>query len=113
MPESRLRPHFVKTVVRVHAYPDGTSAVFLGPHRLAVYAADGQELPPDRPEHGNAFGALKDKPCGRAKGASLTAPARVAGEIAWVGAEKRASSRTKKLTRKRKRKTDIAVAAMS
>jgi hypothetical protein len=31
LPESRLRPHFVKAVVRVHAYPDGTSAVFLGP----------------------------------------------------------------------------------
>ncbi len=110
--ESRLRPHFVKTAVRVHAYPDGTSSVFLGPHRLATYAADGQELPPDNLEHGTALGALKDKPCGRAKGASLTAPARVADEIARVGAEKRASSRTKKLTRKKKRKADISVAAM-
>ena len=113
LPESRLRPHFVKAVVRVHAYPDGTSAVFLGPHRLATYAADGQELPPESLEHGNALGALKDKPCGRAKGASLTAPARAACEIERVGAEKRASSRTKKLTRKKKRKADIADAAMS
>ena len=87
--------------------------MFLGPHRLATYAADGQELPPDSLEHGNALGALKDKPCGRAKGASLTAPARAACEIERVGAEKRASSRTKKLTRKKKRKADIADAAMS
>ena len=112
LPESRLRPHFVKAVVRVHAYPDGTSAVFLGPHRLATYAADGQELPPDRPEHGSALGALNDKPCGRAKGASLTAPAPAAVEIVEVGAKKRPSSRTKKLTKTKQRKADIAVAAM-
>src|SRR6266851_196660 len=34
LPESRLRPHFVKAVVRVHEYPDGTVSLFLGPHRL-------------------------------------------------------------------------------
>jgi hypothetical protein len=41
LPPSRLRPHFVKATVRVHEYPDGTIAVFLGPHRLADYDADG------------------------------------------------------------------------
>jgi hypothetical protein len=41
LPESRLRPHFVKAAVRVHEYPDGTIAVFLGPHRLADYQANG------------------------------------------------------------------------
>jgi transposase len=41
LPPSRLRPHFVKATVRVHEYPDGTIAVFLGPHRLAGYSADG------------------------------------------------------------------------
>lgn len=41
LPESRLRPHFVKATVRVHEYPDGTIAVFLGPHRLADYQANG------------------------------------------------------------------------
>ena len=41
LPESRLRPHFVKATVRVHAYPDGTMAVYLGPHRLAEYDARG------------------------------------------------------------------------
>lgn len=42
LPPSRLRPHFVKARVRVHEYPDGTLAVFLGPHRLADYSADGR-----------------------------------------------------------------------
>ncbi len=37
IPPSRLRPHFVKASVCVHEYPDGTIAVFLGPHRLADY----------------------------------------------------------------------------
>ncbi len=41
LPPSRLRPHFVKAVVRVHEYPDGMIAVFLGPHRLADYDPDG------------------------------------------------------------------------
>jgi len=37
IPPSPLRPHFVRSKVRVHEYPDGTLAVFLGPHRLADY----------------------------------------------------------------------------
>ena len=41
LPPSRLRPHFVKATVRVHAYPDGTLAVYWGPHRLADYDAHG------------------------------------------------------------------------
>ena len=41
LPASRLRPHFVRATVRVHEYPDGTIAVFLGPHRLADYGPDG------------------------------------------------------------------------
>ena len=41
VPASRLRPHFVRTMVRVHAYPDGKLAVFWGPHRLADYDALG------------------------------------------------------------------------
>jgi transposase len=46
LPPSRLRPHFVKATVRVHQYPDGTVAVFLGPHRLADYDADGTTSKP-------------------------------------------------------------------
>jgi transposase len=41
LPPSRLRPHFVKANVRVHEYPDGQLAVFLGPHRLADFDAQG------------------------------------------------------------------------
>ncbi|MGH7033924.1 MAG: ISNCY family transposase, partial [Stellaceae bacterium] len=48
LPPSRLRPHFVKATVRVHEYPDGTIAVFLGPHRLADYDTDGRIKQPSR-----------------------------------------------------------------
>lgn len=48
LPPSRLRPHFVKAAVRVHEYPDGTLAVFLGPHRLADYDASGTAIDPKR-----------------------------------------------------------------
>ena len=41
IPPSPLRPHFVKATVRVHEYPDGRLAVFLGPNRLADYDASG------------------------------------------------------------------------
>ncbi|MCH7542713.1 MAG: ISNCY family transposase [Proteobacteria bacterium] len=41
LPESPLRPHFVKAKVRVHEYPDGHLAVFHGPRRLACYGPDG------------------------------------------------------------------------
>jgi transposase len=99
LPESRLRPHFVKASVRVHEYPHGPVSVFLGPHRLATFAANGQQLSPDAPQHGSVLGAVKDKPLRARKRASLTAPARAAVEIARVGAEKRASNRTKKPTR--------------
>ena len=41
LPASPLRPHFVKAKVRVHEYPQGQLAVFLGPHRLAEFNANG------------------------------------------------------------------------
>ena len=102
IPPSRLRPHFVRAHVRVHAYPDGTIAVFLGPHRLALFDAEGREIaatptasslapcsePSRQPREGR--GALKS--------AALTAPARDASDGVRAGTEKRASSRTKKLT---------------
>src|ERR1700731_4183446 len=109
LPESRLRPHFVKAVVRVHAYPDGTVSVFLGPHRLTRFSADGQQISPDAPQPGSVLGAVKDKPLRARKRVSLTAPAGAAAEIARVGAEKRASSRTKKPTR-RANQTAISMA---
>lgn len=45
LPESRLRPHFVRAKVQVREYPDGEIAIDLGPHRLACYGADGKEVP--------------------------------------------------------------------
>ena len=48
IPPSPVRPHFVKTKVRVHDHPDGTLAVFHGPRRLARYRADGTLLGADR-----------------------------------------------------------------
>ena len=41
IPADRHRHHYVKATVRVHEYPDGRLAVFHGPRRLAVFAADG------------------------------------------------------------------------
>ena len=52
--------------VRVHEYPDGTVSVFLGPHRLARFAPDGQQISPDALQPGSVLGAVKDKPLGRA-----------------------------------------------
>jgi transposase len=48
LPPSQLRPHFVKANVRVHEYPDGSLAVFLGPHRLADYDLTGTCIEPTR-----------------------------------------------------------------
>lgn len=41
LPQSPLRPHYVKARVRVHQYPDGGLAVFHGPRPIARYTADG------------------------------------------------------------------------
>jgi transposase len=43
---SPLRPHFVRAKLRVHEYPDGTIAIFLGPHRLAQYDRKGCLIDP-------------------------------------------------------------------
>lgn len=44
LPESRLRPHYVKARVRVHQYPDATLAIFHGPRHIARYSAEGELL---------------------------------------------------------------------
>jgi transposase len=51
IPPSPLRPHFVRAKVRVHEYPTGCLAVFLGPDRLADYDVAG------RPSNTNALAA--------------------------------------------------------
>lgn len=42
IPPDPHRFHYVKATVRVHAYPDGTLAVFHGPRCLARYQPDGR-----------------------------------------------------------------------
>jgi len=41
IPESPLRPHFVKARVKVHLYPDGSHAVFHGPRCIGRYDETG------------------------------------------------------------------------
>jgi transposase len=96
LPESRLRPHFVRAQVWVHEYPDRACAVFLGPHRLADYDAEGAIRVPSAPKPGAVLGAVKDKPCRARLRASLTAPARDASSAAQAGTRKRPPSRTSK-----------------
>jgi hypothetical protein len=96
LPESRLRPHFVKAQVRVHEYPDGACAVFLGPHRLADYEPDGALRVPRAPKLGVVLRAVRDKPFRARLRASLTAPARHARSAAQAGTRKRPPDRTRK-----------------
>jgi transposase len=44
IPPDRHRFHYVKATVRVHAYPNGTLAVFHGPRCLARYQPDGRVI---------------------------------------------------------------------
>jgi transposase len=108
LPASRLRPHFVKATVLVHEYPDATVSVFLGPHRLATFTAAGVEIvaAPTAPSMASCSAAPRhglETPAPAGPSAcrpTLTRPARDAPGQVRVGAEKRASSRTKKLTQR-------------
>jgi transposase len=42
IPESPMRPHFVKARVKVHVYPDGSHALFHGPRCIGRYDAKGR-----------------------------------------------------------------------
>jgi transposase len=100
IPPSRLRPHFVKASVRMHAYPDGTVSVFLGPHRLATFDAGGAEIvsAPAAISLASCSEPSRPSPAGGARAPALTAPPRDAFIDVRAGTEKRASSRTKKHT---------------
>jgi hypothetical protein len=108
LPASRLRPHFVKATVQVHEYPDATVGVFLGPHRLATFTAAGVEIgaAPTAPSMASCSAAPRrglETPAPAELSAcrpTLTRPVRDAPGQARVGAEKRASSRTEKLTQR-------------
>jgi hypothetical protein len=44
LPESPMRPHYVKARVRVRHYPDGSLAIWHGPRCLCRYDRDGREI---------------------------------------------------------------------
>ena len=105
LPQSPLRPHYVKATVKVRQYPDGTLAVFHGPRRIARYDAQGAELielptansvtpcsPPSR--RGLATQESGAPPQRRP---ALTAPARGVPPSVRVGTKKPPPGRTKKL----------------
>ena len=57
IPQDPHRFHYVKVTVRVHAYPDGTLAVFHGPRCLARYHADGRLIETGRAHPGLTYGS--------------------------------------------------------
>ena len=93
IPESPLRPHFVRATVKVHQYPDGNLAIFHGRRCLGRY--DGAGAPIGEPAEGAGqngrsvpsgrearavLGAVKDASRrGAVASPSLTAPPRDAG----------------------------------
>jgi transposase len=105
LPESRLRPHFVRARVQVREYPDGEVAIDLGPHRLARYSRDGvllaapaaPSLAAGSPPSRRGLEA-QEREVRAARRPASTAPRPVAHEKARVGTEKRALGRTEKLT---------------
>jgi transposase len=75
LPESRLRPHFVRAKVQVREYPDGEIAIDLGPHRLARYGADGTAVAAARRVASCSKASRDDLPAlQRADGASQRSP---------------------------------------
>jgi hypothetical protein len=44
LPQSPMRPHYVKANVRVREYPDGSLAIWHGPRCLGRYDRDGREI---------------------------------------------------------------------
>lgn len=66
IPPDRHRFHYVKVTVRVHAYPDGTLAVFHGPRCLARYQPDGRviESTDAHPGHRGPTRGSDDRPIG-------------------------------------------------
>jgi hypothetical protein len=47
IPASKLRPHFARTTVRLHEYPDAAVAPFWGPHRIADFPPPDAAAPDD------------------------------------------------------------------
>ena len=79
IPPSPLRPHFVRGTVRVHDYPDGTVAIFKGPHRLASFP------PAAEPRAGHGRVTTATRPgrwiCGQRSALPTTPPAHNSGQL--------------------------------
>jgi hypothetical protein len=106
LPASPLRSHYVKAIVKVREYPDGTPAVFHGPWRIARYDAQGTELlevptaprlTPCSPPSRRGL-AMPERAESARRRPALTAAARGVPAQARVGTKKRLSGRTKKLS---------------
>jgi Winged helix-turn helix len=102
LPESRMRPHYVKARVKLREYPDGTLAVFHGPLCLARYDADGRQIGgPTRPSLASGSPPSRrglEAPADDARTErrpALTASRPEAGGRPWVGTKKRASRSNK------------------
>jgi transposase len=102
LPQSRVRPHYVKARVKVRDYPDGTLAIFHGPRRLARYDRDGNEIAAptalsmascSTPSRRGLEAASLATPAVRRP--ALTASRHEAPAAAWVGTKKRASRSNK------------------
>jgi len=104
LPQTPLRPHYVRASVKVREYPDGTLAVFHGPRRIARYSAQGVELvdvptansvTPCSPPSRRGLAAQEFVAPSRRR-PSLTAAARGVTPKRRVGTKKRPPGRTKK-----------------
>jgi len=101
LPDSRLRPHYVKARVRVHQYPDGRLAIFHGPGCIARFDGEGNPAIPTRPSVAPCSPpsrrglATQEAAAPPARRPSLTTSARAAGGEPWVGTKKRASRSNK------------------
>jgi hypothetical protein len=104
LPQSPLRPHYVRVRVKVREYPDRTLAVFHGPRRIARYSAQGSELV-DVPTAGSVTPGSppsKRRPAPQEfaeptpRRAALTAVARGLPPAMRVGTKKRPPRRTKR-----------------
>ena len=51
IPESPMRPHFVRARVKAHVYPGGSHALFHGPRCIARYDEQGALRQPDEPKN--------------------------------------------------------------
>jgi hypothetical protein len=97
LPESHVRPHYVKARVKVRDYPDGSLAVFHGPRCLCRYDQEGRQIiaptrlslascaPPSRRGLQTAVSAAPTE-----RRPALTASRHEANGEPWVGTKKRA-----------------------